>query len=205
MAGPAAAASPSNNGLGNALPWAVAAIAILSLIALAAGQRFARSPGSGAAAASTAVTPLGQPRAPDISSLTPLERAERLYSRIMATAERGHPDSARFFLPMAVLSYQALAPLTIDQRYDLGRLGEVGGDAALAAAQADTILRQHPQHLLGHVLAYRAAVARGDRGSANRSLDHLVRAAAQERQRQLPEYLLRQADIDSAIAAAKRR
>ena len=205
VAGPAVAAGErSSSGLGNALPWAVAAIAILSLIALAAGQRFSRSPRPDAATA--AATPLGgQPRAPDISSLTPLERAERLYDRIMATVERGQVDSARFFLPMAVQSYQALAPLTIDQRYDLGRLGEATGDGALAAAQADTILRQQPQHLLGLVLSFRAARLRGDDASARRTLSQLARIAEQERRRQLPEYLLRQADIDSALAAARAR
>jgi hypothetical protein len=201
-----AARSPrSVEGFGNALPWAVAAIAILALIALAAGQRFARA--SRPAASATAPTASGNQgsRAPDISSLTPLERAERLYERMMGAAQRGRTDSARFFLPMAVQSYEALAPLTIDQRYDLGRLGEVAGDATLASAQADTILRQQPQHLLGLVLLYRAARLRGDDAEASRALDRLAAVADRERSRQLPEYLLREADIDSALTAAKRR
>ena len=183
----------------------MAAIAILSLIALAAGQRFAgatRPP----TASSVVATNSGAPaRAPDISSLTPLERAERLYERIMGAAQRGRADTVRFFLPMAVQAYEALAPMTIDQRYDLGRLGEEAGDADIARAQADTILRQQPQHLLGLVLAYRAARLRGDRAAADRALAQLARVADQERRRGLPEYLLRESDIDSALVAAKRR
>jgi hypothetical protein len=200
-----AAPTRSAEGLSNALPWAVAAIAILSLIALAAGQRFAgatRPPTATSDAATTAAAPT--PRAPDISSLTPLERAERLYERIMGAAQRGRADTVRFFMPMALQAYEALAPMTIDQRYDLGRLGEVAGDATLVAAQADTILRQQPQHLLGLVLAYRAARLRRDRPAMQGALDRLARVADQERQRQLPEYLLRQADIDSALTAARR-
>jgi hypothetical protein len=196
----------SAQGLSNALPWAVAAIAILSLIALAAGQRFSRAsrpPTASSVAATTAGN--ASSRAPDISSLTPLERAERLYERIMGAAQRGRADTVRFFMPMAMQAYEALAPMTIDQRYDLGRLGEVAGDAALVAAQADTILRQQPQHLLGLVLAYRAARLRGNQPAMRDALGRLARVADQELQRQLPEYLLRQADIDSAIAQSKRR
>src|SRR5688572_33334988 len=39
-------AATRQSGVGNALPWSVAAIALLALIALAAGQRFGRAPES---------------------------------------------------------------------------------------------------------------------------------------------------------------
>jgi hypothetical protein len=193
------------SGVGNALPWAVAAIALLALIALAAAQRFGRpreiesSPiaarGEGAPFAGS-----GGGRAPDISSLSPAERAERLYDRIMGAAERGRVDSVRFFMPMALQAYEALGSLTVDQRYDLGRLAEVAGDARLATAQADTILSAQSQHLLGLVLASRAARLRGDERASMRYLEQLSRAERAERQKQLPEYLLHQNDIDIALA-----
>jgi hypothetical protein len=122
----------------------------------------------------------------------------------MGAAERGRVDSARFFLPMAVQSYEDLAPLTPDLRYDLGRLGEAAGDAALATAQADTILREHPTHLLGLVLAIRAARLRNDSRAASQHLARLIQVAPAERRKQLPEYHVRQADIDSALASARR-
>jgi hypothetical protein len=178
-----------------ALPWAVAAIALLALIALAAGQRFAGPPQQ----RTESFPPAGGMRAPDISALSPAERAERLYDRVMGAAERGLVDSVAFFMPMAIQSYAALGDLTLDQRYDLGRLAEVAGNAPLAAAQADTILAEQPRHLLGLLLAARAARLRGDDRQA---LDHLRRLAqyeAAERQKQLPEYLLHQNDIDMAI------
>ena len=144
-------------------------------------------------------------RAPDISSLSPAERAERLYDRIMGAAERGRNDSVRFFLPMALQAYQALGALSIDQRYDLGRLAEVAGDARLASAQADTILAAQSQHLLGLVLASRAARLRGDQRAERTLLDKLAKAEPSERRKQLPEYLLHQNDIDIALAEWRQR
>src|SRR5688572_21691837 len=194
------------SGVNAALPWAVAAIALLALIALAAGQRFSRTPPGGG----ELTTPMGSPiqgsgRAPDISSLTPAERAERLYDRIMGAAERGRADSVQFFMPMALQAYQALGPMNVDQRYDLGRLAEVAGDAKLATAQADTILRSQPQHLLGLVLASRAARLRGDERASVQFLERLSRAERAEREKQLPEYLLHQNDIDIALAELRQQ
>lgn len=198
-----AGAAERQAGVGNALPWAVAAIALLALVALAAGQRVGRArEGQNTDAPSPA--PAGMAgRAPDISALSPAERAERLYDRIMGAAERGRVDTVRFFMPMALQAYQALGDLTLDQRYDLGRLAEVAGDTQLASAQADTILRQYPQHLLGLVLASRAALLRGDSQAARLFLERLARAERTERRKQLPEYLLHQNDIDVALAQAR--
>jgi len=202
------ARAPQPSGIGNALPWAVAAIALLALIALAAGQRFARGPEVSGAPAPGTSQPVasGMPgRAPDISALSPAERAERLYDRIMGAAERGRMDSVRFFLPMALQAYEALGSLSLDQRYDLGRLAEVAGDARLASSQADTILGAQPRHLLGLVLAARAARLRGDNAAELRYLERLSVAEPAERQKQLPEYLLHQNDIDIALAEWRQR
>lgn len=206
------AAAAERSGIGNALPWAVAAIALLALIALAAGQRFGRAPltASGGTSGLTTPTPMGAPvegrtRAPDISQLSASERAERLYDRIMGAAERGRADTVQFFMPMALQAYAALGTLSVDQRYDLGRLAEVAGNAALATAQADTILRAQPRHLLGLVLASRAARLRNDERSAARYLERLTQAERAERQKQLPEYLLHQNDIDVALAEWRQR
>lgn len=151
-------------------------------------------------------TPLGQqPRAPDISAMTPTQRAERLYDRVMSAAERGLADSVQFFIPMALQAYEAIGDLNADQRYDLGRLAEVAGDARIATAQADTILRAQPDHLLGLILASRAARLRNDERSAGRHLERLARVEEAERRKQLPEYLLHQNDIDMALKEWRQR
>ena len=201
-----ATAASQRSSVGNALPWSVAAIALLALIALAAGQRFARG------RENQSIDPIAMAeasgtggRAPDISALSPAERAERLYDRIMSAAERGRVDSVKFFMPMAMQAYESLGDMTLDQRYDLGRLAEVAGDAAVASAQADTILRKHPQHLLGLVLASRAAKLRGDARAERQALARLAQFERTERQKQLPEYLLHQNDIDMALAEYRQR
>jgi hypothetical protein len=210
---PAGAAAPSAEGAsrggGGALPWAVAGIALLALIALVAGQRFGRTPDGGSPAAVGAAAPApfagaaAGARAPDISSLTPRERADRLFNRIMAYHERGLADSVQFFAPMALAAYQMAAPLDADQRYHLGRVGEVTGVPELATAQADTILRESPRHLLGLILAAGAARMRGDEPAA-RAFDARLRAAAPTERGRAPEYAQHQNDIDAALSAPPR-
>jgi hypothetical protein len=187
----------------NALPWSVAAIALLALVALSAGQRFGR----GAPSANTGqqAPPPAMGRAPDISQLSPSERAERLYDRVMGAAERGRVDTVQFFLPMAMQAYANLGPLTPDQRYDLGRLAEVGGDATVAGAQADTILKGNSKHLLGLLLASRAARLRNDQKGIATWMGRLIAAEPAERKKELPEYLLHQNDIDQALTEWRAR
>ena len=144
----------------------------------------------------------GASRAPDISSLSPRERADRLYDRVMAQSARGKTDSASFFATMAVGAYQALAPLDSDLRYDYGRMAEIAGDLPLAQAQADTILRENPDHLLGLILAARVAQARNDAATSQKLLARATRAQKTELAKSLDEYTRHKNDIDAAIAMA---
>ena len=137
--------------------------------------------------------------------MTPTQRAERLYDRVMSAAERGLTDSVRFFIPMALQAYEAIGDLNLDQRYDMGRLAEVAGDAQIAAAQADTILRAQPDHLLGLILASRAARLRNDERAARVHLQRLAQVEQSERRKRLPEYLLHENDIDMALAEWRQR
>ncbi len=197
----------SNRGLNSAIPWVFAAIALVALIALVVGQRFgARSQAAAGTAAETqapADAPAQMPRAPDISQMTPEQQAERLYDRIMREYEAGQIDNVRTFMPMAVAAFERLTPRTLDQRYDVGRIGEVGGDIALAKAQADTILRARSNHLLGLILAAKAARMEKNEAAAKAFDARLVAAEAKERAAGLPEYLLHKNDIDAAVAAAR--
>src|SRR3954467_6660998 len=125
----------------NALPWIVAALAFLALFAMAAGRGFTSRPTSTVDGSQNALPQAGLDdrgavtdnetgaggRAPDISSLSPQERADRLYNRIMLLASQGKIDSVQFFAPMALTAYQMLSPMNADQRYDMGRIGEVVG------------------------------------------------------------------------------
>lgn len=205
------AGSNTDGALATALPWAVAAIALVALVALVAGQHFSRRSATTEAAAEqgTAAPPsFDAPpaglRAPDISSMSPAERAARLYDRIMSYVERGRTDSVQIFAPMAVAAYEMLGVLDTDQRYDLGRIAAVSGDLSLAKAEADTILQQNAAHLLGLSLAAQVAQQSKNQTRARDFLRRLVAAAPAERAKQRPEYLKHRNDIDSALAAAKR-
>jgi hypothetical protein len=220
---PAASAAPAAVRAPNqTLPWAVAAIALLAFIALLAGQRFNRGPASAAAVPERTAdapptgpfagggAPAGPPgaeqavRAPDISNMTPDERALRLFNRVVSLAEQGKRDSVQFFAPMALMSFQSLPTPTILQRFELGRIAELAEVQEIATAQADTILKASPTHLLGLSLASTAAGMR-KAFTAQADFDRrLIAAAAAERAKNLPEYEVTRIDLDSALARARR-
>ncbi|NUO64854.1 MAG: zinc ribbon domain-containing protein [Gemmatimonadaceae bacterium] len=204
-------------GLAGAMPWAVAAISLLALVALVAGQRFARSRPAEQQSVAAADASGGMPaagganvdqspvRAPDISNLTPEEQAERLFNRVMTLFEQGDTARVQFLAPMAVEAYQRLPKKSLDDRYHLGRIGAVTGVANLAGAQADTILQQRPTHLLGLILAAQGARMRGDEGVARGYDRRLLAALPAERKAALPEYAQHENDITRAVEGARSR
>ena len=201
----------------NALPWIVAAIAFLALFAMAAGRGFNARRGSTVDGSQNALPQAGLDdraptsdeqttgiRAPDISSLSPQERADRLYNRVMLLASEGKVDSVQFFAPMALTAYQMLSPLNADQRYDMGRIGEVVGAIPLAKAQADSILRENPNHLLGLILEARLATLAGDTTQLHSWERKLIAAEKIEAAKKREEYVRHQDDIANALQQARK-
>lgn len=207
--GSAPVAATEQRSAASALPWAVAAIALLALVALVAGQRFGGTRTPAAPSQTAALPPAGggtEPgRAPDISNLSPRERADRLYDRMMRLSSEGKTDSLQFFAPMALSVYQSVGPMDADLRYDFGRVAEVAGAVEVARAQADTILASDSTHLLGLVLAIRAAQLRNDAAAAAGFRRRLIAAEPTETPKQLPEYQRHQSDILDALAEARRQ
>ncbi len=201
----------------NALPWIVAALAFLALFAMAAGRGFNARRGSAIDGSQNALPQAGLDdramspdeqtagiRAPDISSLSPQERADRLYNRVMLLASQGKTDSVQFFAPMALTAYQMLSPMNADQRYDMGRIGEVAGALPLAKAQADTILRENPNHLLGLILEARLATLAGDTVQLHSYERRLIAAEKAEARKKREEYLRHEDDIANALQQARK-
>lgn len=195
---PAASGVPRSN-----LPWILGGIAFVVAVVIFAAQRAGQEPvtpsapamgGSGGGAAGV-----------DISQMTPQERASRLFDRVMRLTEEGKRDSAAFFASMATGVYESLGPLDLDMRYDYGRVAEVSGSLEIAQAQADSILRESPDHLLGLILSAAVASARGDEGRRAELEKRLIAAEPAQRARGLDEYLRHKADIDNAIATARSR
>lgn len=184
------------------LPWAIAAIAVLALIAFIAGQKFG---GGSTTAASSAPPAATGARAVDIANMSPQERADRLFDRVMQLATRGQGDSVQFFAPMAIQAFEALQPLDVHGRYDLGLLGVFSGDGSLAQAQSDTILAAQPTHLLGIILGMRASGLRGDTVAFAAYAERLRASLAAERAKGLQEYVDHGPDIDAAVREADGR
>jgi hypothetical protein len=234
-AAPAAAVpAPRAAGATTVLPWAVAFVAFLAVAAMAAGRNFnitkgsrldaplnalpqaalgeAPAAGAGAAgAAGAAEAPFaggaagGAGRAPDLSQMSPRDIADRLFDRVMRLSSEGKVDSASFFATMALQNYANMGDLDLDLRYDMGRVAEVAGRREVVKAQADTVLGRSPTHLLGLVLAIKAAAMAGNEPALAAAQRRLVAAEAGERAKNLEEYQRHAADIDAALAQARRR
>jgi hypothetical protein len=137
--------------------------------------------------------------------MSPRERVDRLYDRVMRLSDAGKRDSVDFFVPMVMSAYQMLGPLDDDEHYDLGRIGEVAGVPGLARAEADTILRAHPTHLLGLILAAQAATSAKEPAEARRDYGRFLSARTTELAKDLPEYERHRNDIEAATVDAKRQ
>lgn len=196
-------ASDRKPGSAMSLPWVVAAIALLAFIALVAGQKFGANRPI-AAEASTAPTEIPPGRAPDISNMTPAERAIRLHDRIMQLKSAGKQDSVMLFAPMGMAAFEMLGNLDEDSRYDLGMIGWASQNAAVAKAQADTILKQNPKHLLGLILAARAAEMEKREADQRGFYQRLVAAEQSERATARSEYITHEPDINAALEQARR-
>jgi predicted Zn-dependent protease len=179
----------------------VVATALLMLVAYVGGQALGRrgdADDTGASQAGAATAASGS-RAPDISNMSPEERATRLFDRVMAYSEQGKMDSARFFAPMAITAYQMIGPLDAHARYDIGTISAAVGETALARQEADSILAHQPNNLLGLTLAIRTSTMAGDANAAAKFRQRLIAAAPAERAKNLKEYTEHASDIDRAL------
>jgi hypothetical protein len=140
---------------------------------------------------------------PDISQMSPEERATRLYNRVMSLHSQGSADSAEFFLPMALQAYAMLPALDVDARYHIGVLDLTGGNTAGALAQADTIRRATPTHLFGFMLRARALELTHDTPGALRAYRAFLQHVAAERARRRPEYDEHAQNLDAFREQAK--
>lgn len=184
--------------------FAVAAGGLLVATAVFLAVRDTPLPTANPAASTAQASNVAGSNIPDISNMSPRERAARLYDRVMQYEEQGRKDSVAFFAPMALGAYESLPEFDLDARYDYGRIAVAAGDFKLASAQADTILQVAPAHLLGLSLAARTAEAEGKSTEAGRYWQSFRDARVRELARKLPEYGAHSSDIDAATRDAER-
>ena len=126
--------------------------------------------------------------APDISQMSPRERFDRLYNRIMQAAEQSDTAQVRRFTPMALGAYAQLDTFDADARYHAAVIRLQSGDLAGAHALADTILEQAPDNLLGHLVRGTAAGLAGDPGAEAQAEREFLRLFDREMAAGRPEY-----------------
>jgi hypothetical protein len=196
-------------------PWILATVLLCAVVGFFAGKGTGETTadaggagGAGGAPFAAGAAPFanggGGGKPPDLSTMSPRERASRLYDRIMRYAEEGKTDSASFFAPMAMASFELLgAELDLDARYDYGRVASETGNFDVALAQADTILKKSPGHLLGLALVARTATKKGDAKAAAAAWKLFLAAKESELKKNLPEYQEHAADIENATKLAR--
>jgi hypothetical protein len=115
-------------------------------------------------------------QAPDISNMSPRERFDRLFERVVRAAEAGDSVTVIQFAPMALGAYSMLGDADADARYHAATINLVIGDLPAALALADTILANAPGHLFGYLIRGEAADRQNDAAALTRSyrsfLDH---------------------------------
>jgi len=171
---------------GQNLPWWIAGVAMFALI-LFVGISMVRPAGP---VPSTAAPAAGQTAGapPDISNMSPIEAADRLFNRVMSAASEGDSLQAQSFMPMAIAAYQRARPLTLDGLFHLSMLNRTAMNLEAALDIALEIVEQDPNHLLGLAAAAEAAIERGELDEAEVHYRQIAEIYDTESQRALPEY-----------------
>jgi hypothetical protein len=192
-------------GLSATLPWMLALAGVVGGSAYVANtspaQQAAGGPPAGMVAPFAQGGGSGAP--PDIASMTPNERANRLYGRIMSYVLAGKADSAAFFAPMALAAHEMLDAPSLDERYHLGQINEMIGNPGAARAQADSILAAEADNLLGLMLAIRAARMENKAADAKPFEQRLLAALDAQMATKRPEYDMHRTEIERAAADAR--
>jgi Double zinc ribbon len=143
------------------------------------------------AAAATTMSP------PDISRMTPRERADRLFERIMIAEEQGFQDTVDFFTPMALQAYEMVGALDADARYHVGLIQGLQGNVGAVRAQVDSIRQVDPNHLLASMLEYTLHRLTGDSVGINASYRSFLRDYQGEIGTDKQEYQAHRSAIDA--------
>ncbi|MBA3444975.1 MAG: zinc ribbon domain-containing protein [Gemmatimonadales bacterium] len=184
--------------------WTLAGILCLLLVGgiaynVSRADSRPRSPDMANAGSSTGLSGA----APDISALTPRERFDRLFNRIMQASERRDSAEIERFTPMALGAYQQLDAVDVDARYHAAVLQLQIRELPAAKALADTILAESPGHLFGYVIRGEVAKVRNDSlGRAQAERDFLSHYGSAMQSKRV-EYLEHKPVLDEFKAQAE--
>ena len=142
------------------LAWSVAGVAVLAaglLLLWRAGSFRPAAPPEMGNAGNAGLAPGLSTRAPDISAMSPEQRFEALFERVIRASENGDSMTVQQFSPMALGAYALLESPNPDLRFHAALIELAVGDFPSARALADTILAQAPGHLFGYLIRGEAA------------------------------------------------
>jgi hypothetical protein len=140
---------------------------------------------------------------PDISNLTPRERFDKLFNRIMRAAESGDANTVTSFAPMAIQAYAMLDTVDADARYHLALIQLHTGDVDGARAQGDSILKSQPGHLFGYVVKGTIARFQKDNKALARTYADFLAHYDAEQARKRREYSEHPRALEEFLKAAR--
>ncbi len=198
-----AAAGMSHGGASDRKAWLVAGTVCVLLVA-GIGYKVSRdasepaAPNMANAGSSAGAVANGGPTgpAPDISAMTPRERFDRLYDRIMRAAGVGDSAEIQRFTPMALGAYQQLDVRDIDARYHAAMLHTQVQQWPAALALADTILAESAGHLFAYVIRGEVGRVRKDSRLLAQAQGNFLSHYAAETRAKRAEYLEHQPVLD---------
>lgn len=178
----------------------LATTAVVTLLVILA----VRGPGAVPAAAGPPVAGAatgGEGAAVDIANMSPRDRADRLYDRIMRAHERGDTTEINFFKPMALQAYAMLGELDNDARYHVGLIHALTGSPEAARAQADSM---DAGNLMAAMLRQRVAMGLGETEASLQAYRDFMATYEREIAEQRPEYEAHRPLLESFLAEARR-
>jgi hypothetical protein len=178
-------------------PWIFAGAGLAGLLAVIlfvlarnSTRMAAAEPASLAAEGAPAETP------PDISSMSPRERFNRLYNRVMQAAQSGDEATAARFTPMALGAYAQLDTVDADARYHAALIKVHTGDVTASRALGDSILAETPGHLFGYIIQGTVARFQKDRKALDAAYGGFLKHYDAEMKAGRPEYEEHRTSID---------
>jgi predicted Zn-dependent protease len=141
----------------------------------------------------------------DISNMTPRERFDKLFDRVMRAAEQGDQTTVTTFSPMALNAYELLeaGDRDADARYHAALIRLHTGDVDGARALADTILKQQPSHLFGIVTRGTIARFQKDQKALDKSYRDFLAHYDAEMKAKRPEYDAHPRALEEFLKAAR--
>ena len=126
---------------------------------------------------------------PDLSSMTPVEAADRLFNRVMTAVAAGDSTEAQQFMPMAIAAYDRARPLNTDGLFHLSMLQRTAMQLDAALVTAREILEANSDHLLGLSAAAKAAEELGRSDIAAAYYERVLDVYESQIEQDIPEYV----------------